>query len=211
MLPRTVDTRRVQGSQGTGEVGHCGGRISGCRMEICRLYSVQLLVAAVLLIFSQSLLRGASTARRPQFTDYPVRETFHGQPKPVDLNSHPDAREYRTRLRQAATGKPSFAAYYIVAEWGCGSPCQQVALIDARTGEVHFAPFSTSLGNRHRLNSRLLIADAPEDISEYYEGRMPEDPIFSTTYWLWDEKAKQFRPLPSDGATIKPKEQRNKK
>ncbi|MEI6297946.1 MAG: hypothetical protein WCO84_10030 [bacterium] len=172
-------------------------------MEFCRLCSMQFLVAALLLVFSQPLLYGASTARRPLFTDYPVRESFHGRPKPVDLNSHPDAREYRTRLRQAATGKPSFAAYYIVAEWGCGSPCQQVALIDARTGAVHFAPFSTSLGNRHRLNSRLFIADAPEDISAYYEGRIPEDPIFSTTYWLWDETKKQFRPLSQDSSTRK--------
>jgi hypothetical protein len=172
---------------------------------------MKLFVTAVFLTFSQFLLSAGSGGQRPLFADFPVNETFHGQPKPVDLNSHPKAREYRTRLREAAKGKPSFAAYYIVAEWGCGSPCQQVALIDARSGAVQFAPFATSLGNRHQLNSRLFIADAPEDISAYYEGKIPKDPLFSTTYWLWDETTKQFRLLPSDASTIKPKKQKNEK
>jgi len=172
---------------------------------------MKLLVTAVLLTFSQFLLSAGLGGHRPLFADYPVNETFRGQPKPVDLNSHLKAREYRTRLREAATGKPSFAAYYIVAEWGCGSPCQQVALIDARSGAVYFAPFTTALGNRHRLNSRLFIADAPEDISAYYEGKIPKDPLFSTTYWLWDETTKQFRLLPSDASTSKPKNPKNEK
>ena len=172
---------------------------------------MKLLLPAVLLISSQFLLCAASDDQRPLFADYPVNAVFRGQPTPVDLNSHPDARKYRTRLREAVKGKPSFAGYYIVAEWGCGSPCQQVALIDARTGAVHFAPFSTALGNQHRLNSRLFIADAPEDISAYYEGKTPKEPLFSTTYWLWDEPARQFRPLRSEAPTIKGKKQKNQK
>lgn len=171
---------------------------------------MKLFVTAVFLTLSQFLLSASSGVQRPLFADYPVNETFREQPKPVDLNS-PKAREYRTRLREAAKVKPSFAAYYIVAEWGCGSPCQQVALIDARSGAVYFAPFATSLGNRHQLNSRLFIADAPEDISAYYEGKIPKAPLFSTTYWLWDETTKQFRLLPSDASINKPKKQKNKK
>jgi len=173
--------------------------------------TMKLFVTAVFLAFSQFLLSAGSGGPRPLFADYPVKETFREQPKPVDLKSHPQAREYRTRLREAAKGKPSFAAYYIVAEWGCGSPCQQVALIDARSGAVHFAPFTTALGNRHQLNSRLFIADAPEDISVYYEGKIPKDPLFFTTYWLWDETTKQFRLLPSDASVSKPKKQKDKK
>lgn len=168
------------------------------------------LVIAVLLTSSHPLGRCASPRHPPLFADYHVNEAFRGEPKPVDLQSHPAAREYRTRLREASKGRPSFAAYYVVAEWGCGSPCQQVALIDARTGAVYFAPFATSLGNRHRLNSRLFIADAPEDISAYYEGKIPKDPLFSTTYWLWDETKKQFRPLPEDPSPVNPTKNRER-
>jgi len=95
---------------------------------------MKLFVTAVFLTLSRFLLSAGSGGQRTLFADYPVTETFREQPKPVDLNSHPKAREYRTRLREAAKGKSSFAPYYIVAEWGCGSPCQQVALIDARSG-----------------------------------------------------------------------------
>lgn len=128
----------------------------------------------------------------------------------MDLQSDRRAREYRPRLREAAQGRPSFAAYYIVAGWGCGTSCQQVALIDARSGAVHFAPLTTSLGNRHRLDSRLFIADAPEDISEYYDGQVPEAPLFATAYWLWDESTKRFRSLPAAPSSGNPRRGRDR-
>ena len=181
-------------------------RLAQMRQVSCGI--VRSMVIAVLLMSSCPLARCASSRPPPLFADYPVNETFRGEPKPVDLQSHPAAREYRTRLREVSKGMPSFAAYYVVAEWGCGSPCQQVALIDARSGAVHFAPFATSLGNRHWLNSRLFVADAPEDISEYCSGKIPKDSIFSATYWLWDETAKQFRSLPTDSSRSKPNKQK---
>ena len=153
------------------------------------------LLLAFVFITSPIRIAAGPGAQPPLFTDYPVDAGFGGHTAPLDLNSHPKCSRYRTRLKEAATQKPSFAGYYIVAEWGCGSACQQVALIDARTGAVHFPPFTTTLGNRHRLNSRLFVVDAPEDISAYYEGQIPGDPLFSTTYWLWDEAAKQFHPV----------------
>src|SRR5436305_1231053 len=139
-------------------------------------------IVACICLFYFGLTLVAKPWQHPMFSDYPVKEIFHGSSKPVDLKSHPKARQFRTVLHEASMEKPSFAGYYIVAEWGCGTYCHEAALIDARTGAVYFAPFTTSMGNRHHLDSRLLMADAPEDLAIYQKDN-PIDPVPNTSYW----------------------------
>lgn len=156
------------------------------------------------LLVASVLQSGA--AETPRFESYAVTNVFRGKPAPLDLKSHPRAREYRTRLREGAKEKPNFAGSYTLVTWGCGSPCQEVALIDARDGKVYFAPFVTSLGGRFRSDSRLFVADAPEDIAEYYEGKIPQkDRLFYSHYWVWDEPAKRFTLLAADNPKPPPK------
>ena len=115
---------------------------------------------------------------------YPTLAEFTGKPAAVNLASHKDARRFRTVLRQTAPAGPNFAGHMTVATWGCGTSCQMVALIDARDGTVHFGPVST-VGIKHRISSRLLIIDSPEDIKEVWGDY---DPPFKlvTTYYLWE-------------------------
>lgn len=139
----------------------------------------------------------------PKHEDFTCFFKFIGKPSAVDLTSHPRAITFRTELREQSAKPADFAGYYVAANWGCGSPCQEWALIDLRDGKVYFAPFTTALGGRYVVNSRLFIADAPEDIEEYYkefqksgvELPPPADRLFSpdyTTYWEWKEKEKRF-------------------
>ncbi|HYR75389.1 MAG TPA: hypothetical protein VEM96_06045 [Pyrinomonadaceae bacterium] len=76
----------------------------------------------------------------PRFNDYPVSERFNGKTVPLVLTRA--ARQFRTRLREAARDKPNFAGHLIVTTWGCGTECVQGAIIDARTGRVFMLPFS---------------------------------------------------------------------
>jgi len=148
----------------------------------------------------------AGSAELPRFESYLVTNVFRGTPALVDLKSHPRAWEYRTRLREGSKEKPNFAGSYTLVTWGCGSPCQEVALIDARNGRVYFAPFVTSLGGRFRQNSRLFVVDAPEDIAEYYGATPPaEGRLFYTEYWLWEEETKRFKLLATENS--KPRSQ----
>jgi hypothetical protein len=132
----------------------------------------------------------------PKFEDYAVAHVFRGKPPNVDLRSHPKAWTFRTRLREGNSRPPDFAGYYTLVSWGCGTACQENALIDARDGKVYFGPV-TSLGSRYRLTSRLLVATAPEDIADYYlsDGAqtVPADNFYVTEYWVWDEEKKSFR------------------
>ncbi len=104
----------------------------------------------------------------PKFEDYSAVKEFHGQPASVDLLSHPDARKFRTRLREAAREGPNFAGFYKLVSWGCGNECQISLIIDLITGKVY--GLAEPRKNRllessrlldFRLTSRLVIVDPP--------------------------------------------------
>jgi hypothetical protein len=74
----------------------------------------------------------------PTFEKYPAQKRFSGKPAPVDLSSAPGARRFRTALTHQADKGPDFGGHYRVAQWGCGSGCLSIALVDCVTGRVIF-------------------------------------------------------------------------
>jgi hypothetical protein len=125
--------------------------------------------------------------RLPRFEDYPVASVFRGVPAVVDLDSHPGARDFRTRLRAGAAEGPNFAGHYVVVSWGCGTDCQNNAIVDVASGKVIVMGIGAELGVSFRLSSRLLIANAPED----FEARF--GPPFEPDWTAEDRK--RMRPL----------------
>ena len=113
---------------------------------------------------------GTATAQKAplRFEDYPAGQIVRTPGNRVDL-SKPDDRRFRTVLREFAHDTPDFAGHYVVATWGCGSPCQSVALIDALTGRVYTFGGGTTRGSAYRLDSRLFVADPPAADSEWNE------------------------------------------
>ncbi len=121
----------------------------------------------------------AFAADLPQFKDFPATKVYQGKNSPVNIAT-PEAREFRTRLTEAARQKPNFAGHYILAHWGCGSGCIRPAIIDAKSGRVFMVPFTVaSVGEedidqvQFRPDSRLFIVngsrnDQPENGSFYY-------------------------------------------
>lgn len=94
----------------------------------------------------------------PRFEDYPAKP-YLGPNAAPDVRSDPRSRAYRTQLRGWAAEKPNFAGHHILATWGCGTSCTQVALIDARTGKV-FHPLGVRLNYAANVDVDLLD-DAP--------------------------------------------------
>ena len=84
-----------------------------------------------------SLSAASQTAKAPRFSSYSVR-VEKLQPKPVDLKSHKNARSYRTNLREAAKQSVNFGGHFNLVTWGCGTNCNDGAIIDLRTGRVFF-------------------------------------------------------------------------
>lgn len=133
----------------------------------------------------------------PRFEDYPAPAKTIGAPAPVNLASHPEAREYRTRIRSGARAGPNFARHFTIVGWGCGTSCLQWGVVNARTGKVWFEPrieivSAIYVGEeklkkpqvsydynalRFQLDSRLLIVLGAPHEDESREG---------VGYFLWD-------------------------
>ena len=142
----------------------------------------------------------------PAFDQFGVDEIFTGKPaNPKITGSH---RSYRTRIREGAAKGPNFAGHYTIAEWGCGSSCVSIAIIDAKDGGVYNGPFSflgigwgtspkyegryspSSEGFKplsYRIDSRLLIVRG-----------CPQDENCASYFYEWvDSRFKLLRKLPA--------------
>lgn len=135
--------------------------------------TIKLAVAVlVLATFAGSAL---AQNRVPQFKDYSVSNVYRGKTRPLALTR--DDRMFKTRLGWAAKNqKPNFAGHYILTSWGCGSTCVMGAVIDARTGKVHWWKFTLCCWNfgaddkfqpiEFRLNSKLIVFSGARDEKE---------------------------------------------
>jgi hypothetical protein len=149
-----------------------------------------LILLIVITLFSFNVY----SQKTPTFGKYPAK-VEKKTARAINFGSHPKARTFRTNLRNSLrNGKIDFAGKYIVARWGCGTGCSQMALIDAKTGNVFFPTILqgalTGMGSFgdvekviHRAKSRLLIlngfpgvADPDGDATEQKQG---------TRYYQW--------------------------
>jgi hypothetical protein len=168
-------------------------------------------LAAAILFVTIAVPESVFGAHPPRFDDYPATATFTGEPAPPRL-VEPAQKMYRTRITEGVAkgwgverdGKeqkgPNFAGDVIVIQWGCGSPCLMMALVNARTGEVSYPPISIEGIGRHtfalpllipplavsrnaevefRLNSRLMIVHATL-------AQTADRPSY-TYYFLWSD------------------------
>lgn len=100
-------------------------------------------------------------AATPEFAAYPAAAPYEGKPAAVVFVAGDPALTFRTVLRQGAAKGPNFAGSYTVVSWGCGTMCQQSAVIDAATGKIVAYNLPSSGELDYRLDSRLLIAYQP--------------------------------------------------
>jgi hypothetical protein len=158
------------------------------------------LLLAVSVVCLSGFAQDDGSAWMLKFEDYAIKDAdaFHGQParpRIVEKNH----RTFRTVITEAAAKGPNFAGHYAVAEWGCGSGCTSLAVVDEVTGKVFSTPFeilTTPIvsgedahefkGAVYQLKSRLFIADG-----------CPEDKMCATYYYEWKEdKFQLMRMMP---------------
>jgi hypothetical protein len=91
----------------------------------------------------------------PRFSAYPA--TVHAGPNAApDVQSDPRSKRYRTQLRSWGKEKPNFAGHYILATWGCGTGCTEIAVIDAVTGAV-FHPMGARTNSIEDVDADVLV------------------------------------------------------
>lgn len=120
----------------------------------------------------------------PRFEQFPPYLIVAPEAVAPDLSSHPDAREFRTAIREGAERGVAFAGHVAVASWGCGADCRQWAFIDARDGTVIFGP-RTRRGAAFKRDSRLFVADPTESAPAGVEA--------APRYYVWT--GKELKPV----------------
>jgi hypothetical protein len=76
-------------------------------------------------------------ADAPKFEEFPA-ELYLGKNAPLVMDSDETTKMFHSTLAEWANEKPNFAGHYIVATWGCGTNCTSIAVIDAKTGKIHY-------------------------------------------------------------------------
>ena len=110
-----------------------------------------------------------------------------GDPAEINFGHNQTAKQYKTIISEAYRKKTDlFAGNYVFVRWGCGTSCQQCAIIDLKDGEVYNGP-PASLGYDYRADSRLLIVNPPDSA-----GFIADCSYCSPEFWIWEEGLKQF-------------------
>ncbi len=126
-----------------------------------------------LLLAGAAVALGNEPSAAPKFEDFPAPGPYVVATPKVDLHSHPQATRFRTILTRAAKEGPNFAGHFRVVEWGCGTGCVQVAIVDLISGKVGFPAelnnvvfpmpiedgLSERLGFVYRVDSTLFLVN----------------------------------------------------
>ena len=126
------------------------------------------------------------------FEDYPASDSSAViRPAAVRLETAPYGQMYRTKLREGAARGPNFAGRYTAVTWGCGTSCQILAVVDARTGQLSRETLLLAQGARFYRSSTLLLADHADTTVQ-----RPAEPCSSCgtpAYYRWT--GERFQPV----------------
>jgi len=133
----------------------------------------------------------------PRFERFPAPVVSIAKPAAPNLASHPEARQFKTVLREGAKDGSNFAGHFTIIGWGCGTACLDFGIVDAKDGHVFFrseiravsvmnveavpdepAPDYDAL--RFRPDSDLLVVLGAPNEDEKKEG---------IAYYRWNGKA----------------------
>jgi len=137
------------------------------------------------LILAILVMSISASSTVPRFDSFRTDELFH-RPLAKPHLSTEFQRMFSTKISEESLHDVNFAGDYRIAEWGCGSSCVAIAVINLKTGAVYDGPFKTlGYGVRrtyeggefeldYRPNSRLVIARG-----------CPENRNCGTYYFEW--------------------------
>jgi hypothetical protein len=133
------------------------------------------------------LLALPATAATPSFSEFPAPSIYKGVPAPVDFSSSPKSKQFKTALKNGAAKGPNFAGNLTVVSWGCGTSCQEVAILSAESGKI-LARLSTCGEVGYKLESTLLVSNPPDPDTFYPAG-------CKTEFYQWkDQQLKKIEP-----------------
>jgi len=140
------------------------------------------------LIAQSCFAQTAVSGTEPKFSDYPVRVSSHAGSASPKLTT-PGQRKFRTMIRDGAARGPNFAGHFTIAEWGCGTSCVQLVVVDNESGSVYESPF----GSLPKAFVCLGAGADPDEMGIFYKPDSsllivrgcPNDKDCGAMYYLW--------------------------
>ncbi len=95
------------------------------------------------------------------FNMFKVQNIYRGKLASPDFKANPGARYFRTAIKRGCDEQGvNFAGHYTIVEWGCGTECLEMAVVDRINGRIYNVPFDTNdghWGSKYTINSRMAI------------------------------------------------------
>jgi len=107
---------------------------------------------------------GGAECAVPEPGDFPAGEAYDGPPAAVDFGPAPGSDMFRTRILDGVSSGANFAGHYRLISWGCGTACQEHAIVDLVTGEITEFGIPSNSGIEFSLDSRLVVVNPLESI-----------------------------------------------
>ena len=140
------------------------------------------------LLFLISILFVIIQNKHPHFRDYPVTSIFKGKSSKVIFGNNPNAKHFRTVIRDGVAKGVNFAGQYILVYWGCGTSCQEFVIVNSKNGLIYDPPGRkgmASYGFEYQVDSNLLIVDPIDSaMVKDFKGKIPD--WLMTRYYLWN-------------------------
>lgn len=140
----------------------------------------------LLILFCAATISLAQKVKESEFKKYPAPPVHTGKKAPINFNSNPAAKSYRTALKEGYKQPIDFAGNYVTVQWGAGAGLSMGAMIDARDGKVYDLPLdesnSISSDKIYNSKSRLFVIQHCEE----------DDKDCTSTLFKWDEAKKKF-------------------
>ena len=111
---------------------------------------------------------------------------------PINWESYPQARSFRTRIKEAyAENEVSFGGYYVLSTFGCGAGCIMGFMIDVRDGKIYDLPLGEATSCFYAEDRVVCRADSKLFIAGICKESYEAEDVFYVPF-LWDEETKKF-------------------
>jgi hypothetical protein len=116
-------------------------------------------------------------AFKSKFDNYKVDKVYKGQLASPNFTTDPNAKRFISMIKQGCKEGVNFAGHYTIVEWGCGTLCAEMAIVDRISGKIIYSqiPFDTADGHSgvdYKIDSRMLIINtaALSEFDDYEQG-----------------------------------------
>jgi hypothetical protein len=104
------------------------------------------MVPALRILFMLTLAIGwsqSNSSRAPKFESYPEHEVYVGGLATPKYSPSMEVR-YKREIRNnyVVETKPNFAGHFVLLHWSCGSACIEMAIVDAKSGDIYSPPIT---------------------------------------------------------------------